>query len=74
MRDGTPFSVSQKYTHLLRAVGQVCLRMNNDTNGIYEIVLAEDRYYRDLITQLQTGLRKLDVATYFVDSDGKVTK
>jgi hypothetical protein len=72
-RDGTPFSASQKYTHLLRAVGQVCLRMNKDPSGIYEIVLAEDRYYRGMISELQTALKKLDVTTYFVDSDGKVT-
>ena len=47
--DGKPLTTSQKYTHLLRAVGQICLRMNDDPNGVYEIVLAEDHYYREKV-------------------------
>jgi hypothetical protein len=72
-RDGNPMTSSQKYTHLLRAVGQICLRMNDDPHGIYELVLAEDEYYRRKITRLQAALKKLNVATYFLDSNGNVT-
>ena len=28
-RNGKPMVTSQKYTHLLRALGQICLRMND---------------------------------------------
>lgn len=72
--DGTPLTTSQKYTHLLRAVGQICLRMNDDPNGVYEIVLAEDPYYRKKIDELQIALEKLCVSVYFVDSDGKIAE
>lgn len=50
--DGKPLTTSQKYTHLLRAIGQVCLRMNDDANGVFELVLAEDRYYREKVGKL----------------------
>jgi hypothetical protein len=70
--DGEPLTASQKYTHLLRAVGQICFRMNDDPNGVYEIVLAEDEYYRKKIEALHITLKKLGVTTYFVDSKGKV--
>jgi hypothetical protein len=72
--DGKPLTTSQKYTHLLRAVGQICLRMNDDPNGVYEIVLAEDEYYRKKIDELQIALKKLCVTTYFVDSTGRITR
>jgi len=72
--DGEPFTTSQKYTHLLRAVGQICLRMNNDPNGVYEIVLAEDPYYREKIDELQIALKRLGVATYFVNEEDKISR
>jgi len=72
--DGKPLTTSQKYTHLLRAVGQICLRMNDDPNGVFELVLAEDPYYREKIDKLQIALEKLRVAIYFVDLNGKVSK
>ena len=71
--DGRPLTASQKYTHILRAVGQICLRMNDDRNGVFELVLPEDRYYRKKISDLQIAFEKLGVATYFVDPNGKVT-
>jgi hypothetical protein len=71
--DGKPLTTSQKYTHLLRAVGQICLRMNDDPNGVYEVVLPDDPYYRKKIGKLQIALNKLCVATYFVDEKGIVT-
>lgn len=72
--DGKPFTTSQKYAHLLKAVGQICLRMNEDPNGVYEIVLAEDGYYREKIDELQVALKKLCVTTYFLDAKGRVTR
>ena len=72
-RRGNPMTSSQKYTHLLWAVGQICFRMNDDPEGIYELVLAEDEYYRKKIAELQTSLKKLDVETYFLDSKGNIT-
>ena len=72
--DGNSLTTSQKYTHLLRAVGQICWRMNDDPNGLYEIVLAEDPYYRRKIDELQTALKKLDVTTYFVNEENKISR
>jgi hypothetical protein len=39
-----------------RAVGQICLRMNDDPNGVFELVLAEDPNYRKKIDELQIAL------------------
>jgi hypothetical protein len=72
-RRGNPMTTSQKYTHLLRAVGQICLRMNDEPDGTHELVLAEDEYYRKKATELQISLKKLGVETYFLDSNGNVT-
>jgi hypothetical protein len=72
--DGKSLTTSQKYTHLLRAVGQICLRMKDDPNGVFELVLAEDRYYREKIDELQIALRKLGVETFFIDSKGKINE
>jgi hypothetical protein len=73
-RNGKPMETSQKYTHLLRAIGQICLRMNDDPNGDYEIVLAEDGYYREKIAMLKTALKKLGVTTYFINEEGKISR
>ena len=72
--NGKPLTASQKYTHLLRAIGQICLRMNTDPEGVFYLALPEDEYYEEKVDKLQTSLKKLGVATYFVDSSGKVTK
>lgn len=71
--NGNPLTTSQKYTHLLRAIGQICLRMNDDPNGVFELVLAEDDYYREKIEKLRIALEKLRVTTYFAESNGKIT-
>lgn len=70
--DGKPLTTSQKYTHLLRAVGQICLRMNDDPEGIFYLALPEDEYYREKIDKLQLPLRKLGVRTYSVKLNGRV--
>jgi len=72
--DGEPLATSQKYTHLLRAVGQICLRMNDDPIGVYELVLSEDPYYRKKIDELHTALKRLCVTTYFVNEEDKISK
>lgn len=48
--------------------------MNDDPNGVYEIVLAEDDYYRKMVDKLQIALNKLVVAIYFVNSKGRITQ
>lgn len=70
--NGNPLTASQKYTHLLRAIGEICLRMNDDPEGLFYIALPEDRYYEEKINNLQVSLQKLGVRTYFIGSNGKV--
>jgi hypothetical protein len=48
--------------------------MNNDPNGVYEIVLAEDKYYRKKIDELQIALKKMGVKAYFVKSNGIIVE
>jgi len=70
--DGRPFTSSQKYTHLLRAIGQVCLRLNDDPEAVLGLALPEDAHYRKKVDELRTALKKLCVIVYFVDSEGIV--
>jgi hypothetical protein len=57
--DGKPLTTSQKHTHLLRAIGQIGLRMNDDLKGLFYLALPDDRYYREKIDKLQIALKKL---------------
>lgn len=41
--DGRPLTSRQKYTHFLRAIGQICMRMEKD--GVYALGLPYDTYY-----------------------------
>ena len=72
--DGGPLTSSQKYTHLLRAVGQLCLRLHDNPDAALGLALPEDEYYRNKVDKLQTALKRLNVTVYFVDSDGRVEK
>jgi Holliday junction resolvase len=53
---GKPLASSQKYTHLLRAIGQICLRMNTDPEGVFHLALPEDEYYKEKVDKLQTSM------------------
>jgi len=64
--NGAPLTTAQKYTHLLRAVGQICLRMNEDPDGEFILGLPEDDYYRNKVEKLATALKKLNVKVFFV--------
>lgn len=70
--DGSPLASNQKYTHLLRAVGQLCLRLHDNPEAVLGLALPEDNYYRKKVDELQTALKRLGVTVYFVDSDGRV--
>ena len=70
--DGSPLTSSQKYTHLLRAVGQISLRLHDNPKAVLGLALPEDEYYRKKVGELQTALKKSDVTVYFVDSEGRV--
>lgn len=72
--DGTPLTASQKYTHLLRAIGQICLRMNDDPEGVFYLALPEDKYYKEKLDKLQLPLRKLGVLIYSVELNGRVVE
>jgi hypothetical protein len=65
-----PLRTHQKYTHLLRCVGQICLRMQDD--GEYYIGLPEDKYYREHIQKLRKALTKLTVKIVWVQENGMV--
>jgi len=66
-----PLKTSQKYTHLLRCVGQICARMKDE--GEYYIGLPEDKYYRQYIEEeLRNALRKLKVRIAWVQENGEV--
>ena len=71
-RNGSPLDPSQKYTHLLRAVGQLCLRLNDAPDAILWLVLPEDEYYMRKVAELRNGFQRLGVTVYFVRTDGKV--
>ena len=70
--DGRPLTSSQKYTHLLRAVGQLCLRLHDNPEAVLGLALPEDDYYRKKVDELQTALKRLGVTVYIIDSDGRV--
>jgi len=70
--DGSPLASSQKYTHLLRAVGQLCLRLHDNSEATLGLALPEDGYYRKKVDELRIALKRLGVIVYFVDSDGRV--
>jgi len=72
--DGKPLTASQKYTHLLRAIGQICLRMNADPEGVFYLALPEDKYYKEKLDKLQLPLRKLGVLIYSVELNGRVVE
>lgn len=68
--NGEPLTSSQKYTHLLRSVGQICLRMNADPEGVFCLAFPEDEYYEKKIEKLKLPLKKLSVHVYSVKVNG----
>lgn len=65
--NGNPLNHRQKYTHLLRCIGQICLRMQNE--GRYFIGLPVDEDYKKYTEQLHKALEKLNVKIVWVDTD-----
>lgn len=72
--NGGPLTTSQKYTHLLRAVGQISTRMTLGSKGFYALGLPADSYYQWMIQkQLSEGVRRLGLTVFWVRTKGKVS-
>ena len=56
-----------------RKLGQICMRMNENSSGVFFIGLPEDEYYNDKIEKLETALKKLDVKVLVVGENKTVT-
>jgi nitroreductase len=69
--NGNPLSSSQKYTHFLRAIGQIWMRMKDDS-AVYALGLPSDEYYLKKVQNMAMALRRLNLAVYWVDMDKKV--
>jgi len=65
-----PLTSSQKYTHYLRAIGQLTMRISKYVDGKFILALAEDEYYRKKVSDTLPALRKLGVVVYFVSDNG----
>lgn len=72
--NGAPLTSSQKYTHLLRGFGQICLRMSDNPNGKFALVLPEDEYYTKKLSQLSFAIKKLDIDIWILKHDDRVSK
>lgn len=70
--NGHSFTPSQKYTHLLRVVGQICLRMEDNPKGMFLIGLPEDEYYTSGVKKLKTAMKRLGVTVLFVNNASQV--
>jgi len=57
--DGRPLTSSQKYTHFLRAVGQICIRMEQD--GVYALGLPFDTLYGEYLQRILYARKLLDL-------------
>jgi hypothetical protein len=69
--DGKPLTASQKYTHFYRAIGQICLRMADDS-AIYAVGLPFDDYYMKAVDTIKAARGKLKLHVYFIDGEKKV--
>ncbi len=64
--DGKPLTSTQRYTHYLRALGQICIRITEYPKETYALALPEDRYYRRKVEQTRAALDALGVKVYWV--------
>ncbi len=72
--NGDPKKQSQMYTHFLRAVGQLCIRITKyGKKTRYALALPREQYYLTKAKETMAGLRRLKVGVYWVEDDGKVT-
>jgi hypothetical protein len=62
--DGRPLTSSQKYTHFMRAIGQICMRMDKD--GVYALGLPFDTLYCDYLRRTLKARHLLGLKTYMV--------
>lgn len=61
---------SQKYTHFLRAVGQLCLRMDIYPDCQYVLALPDDEYYLEKVSKTAVAFCKLGIYVYVLDQNG----
>ena len=62
--DGTPLTSTQKYTHFLRAFGQICMRM--DKEGVYALGLPFDKLYSKYLRKTLKAKHLLGLKVYVV--------
>ena len=65
--DGRPLTSSQKYTHFLRAVGQICMRMEQD--GVYALGLPFDTLYSEYLQRTLNASKLLGLKVFVVYPD-----
>lgn len=71
--DGTALKTDQKYTHLLRAVDQLLLRVPKyGETASYALALPRDPYYVKKTIEMKIGLKRLGVGIYWVEESGEV--
>ena len=72
--DGSRLSASQRYTHLLRAVGQISTRMvPGSRTAVYAIGLPADPYYLKTVhAKLTESSRRLRLKFIWVGAEGVV--
>jgi hypothetical protein len=69
--NGDPLTTSQRYTHFLRMLGQIILRLNQPEyrGGDFAIGIPQDSYHCRKLQPILPTLRKLRVKTYVCTRD-----
>jgi len=62
--DGRPLTSSQKYTHFLRAFGQICMRMEKD--GVHALGLPLDALYSKYLRKTLNAKKLLGLKVFVV--------
>ncbi len=66
---GEPLTSTQKYTHYLRAIGQLAMRITASPTSKFVLALPEDVYYRNKVNETKEALRRLGIEVYFIEQD-----
>jgi Holliday junction resolvase-like predicted endonuclease len=65
--NGESLATNQKYTHFFRAIGQICMRMNEE--GVYALVLPYDKTYLNYIDKIKVAKEKLNLKIFLIEKD-----
>jgi hypothetical protein len=72
---GQPLTASQKYTHLNRMIGQICMRMGEGGQAAkYAICVPVDDYYVKKLDALGVGISRLSLGVFLVEGPGRVCR